>query len=296
MSSPEANKPPADADRYRTLLEASCKLSATLRADELYEAIYDETAAALEAWGFYLTLHDQSRDLARIVFYADKGQGKRVDLSYRGSDSAVFRTQQGSLANDDLEDGSLLLLGDDDTELARSAVTAPLMHNGRLIGAISAQSYEQDAYSEDDLELLQGIADVAAVGIHNSTQFTELERRRLEAEQLEEIGRALTRRARPGGGTRQGHLRRAGGTERRRHGHLALWGRWRPRLSGCQLRRVTERVATDETLKKFGISLSAGVAEFDPRTMASVNDVLRAADADMYEEKAKRREEKKAAR
>ena len=94
--------------------------------------------------------------------------------------------------NDDLEDGSLLLLGDDDTELARSAVTAPLMHNGRLIGAISAQSYEQDAYSADDLELLQGIADVAAVAIHNSTQFTELERRRLEAEQIEEIGRALT--------------------------------------------------------------------------------------------------------
>ena len=91
MSSPEAYKPPADADRYRLLLEASRRLSATLRADELYEAIYRETEAELEESGFYLALHDQSRDLARIVFYADNGRAKRVDVSYRGSDPAVLR-------------------------------------------------------------------------------------------------------------------------------------------------------------------------------------------------------------
>ena len=416
----------------------------------------------------------------------------------------VFRTQRGSLVNDGLEDGSLLLLGDDDTELARSAVTAPLMHNGRLIGAISAQSYKPDAYSEDDLELLQGIADVAAVAIHNSTQFTELERRRLEAEQLEEIGRALTseldqevvlgkvisavqevlsvdgtavwlceahgdsvcRVANSGGEIAlpmglewdlSGELRKtlvddhnpivldnlqatdllpeqvaehltggsaigvpvivggqvegvltAGSRQPRRftkedtavlqrlanQGAVALGNarlhanlhalsltdpltelpnrrrlqihldhevaaahRGRPlgiavfdidrfkhyndtfgHIAGDEILkavgrvledenramnvvaryggdefvsvlsetdlegarhyvdRVTRRVATDETLTKFGIALSAGAAEFDPGKMASVNDVLRAADADMYEEKAERREEKRAAK
>ena len=141
MSSREtSSRPPVAADRYRVLLEASRRLSATLSADELYETIYRETAAALDASGFYLALHDQSRDLARIVFYADEGNIERVDVSYRGSDSEVFRTQRGSLVDDGLEDGSLLLLGGDDTKLARSAVTAPLMHDGRLIGAISAQS------------------------------------------------------------------------------------------------------------------------------------------------------------
>ena len=55
--------------------------------------------------------------------------------------------------------------------------------------------------------------------------------------------------------------------------------------------RVQERVTANPTLSKFGISLSAGCAEFDAGQMASVNDVLRAADADMYEQKAKRHEE-----
>ena len=184
--------PSADAERYRVLLEATRKLAATLSARELYEAIYEETANALPASGFYLALHDQSRDTARIVLFVDDGEKKHVDLAYRGSDSEVFRTQRGSLVNDGLGTGSLLVLGDADTALAQSAITAPMMHNGRLLGAISAQSYEPGTYTERDLELLQGIADVAAVAIHNSMQFTELERRRREAEQLEEIGRALT--------------------------------------------------------------------------------------------------------
>jgi diguanylate cyclase (GGDEF)-like protein len=193
MSSTDANNEPTDdAHRYRVLVEASRRLAATLSADDLYEAIYNETAEALEASGFYLALHDQSRDLARIVLYADRGDVEHVDLVYRGSDSEVFRTQRGSVVNDGLGEGSLLVLGHEGSEITRSAVTAPMMHNGRLLGAISAQSYEANRYSDDDLELLQGIADIAALAIHNSQQFTELERRRREAEQLEEIGRALT--------------------------------------------------------------------------------------------------------
>ena len=113
-----------DADRYRVLLEASRRLSAKLSPDELYEAIYDETAGALDVGGFYLALHDQSRDLARVVFYADDGKGEHVDLSFRGSDSEVFRSKQGSLVEDDLEKHSLLVLGDDKTKLTRSAITA----------------------------------------------------------------------------------------------------------------------------------------------------------------------------
>jgi diguanylate cyclase (GGDEF)-like protein len=52
--------------------------------------------------------------------------------------------------------------------------------------------------------------------------------------------------------------------------------------------RVMERVTEDETLSKFGIRVSAGTAQFVPDKMATVNDLLRAADADMYAEKAKR--------
>jgi len=183
---------PGDAERYRVLLEIGHELAATLGEDQLYEAIYRETAKALEASGFYISLHDQSRDLARIVFYADRGVVRRVDVAYRGSDSKAIRDRTSRLESDGLEDRSLMVLGDESSGVTRSAVTAPMIHHGRVLGVISSQSYEPDAYTEDDLALLEGIADIAAVALQNALQFKELERRRREAEKMEEIGRALS--------------------------------------------------------------------------------------------------------
>ena len=184
------------ADRYRLLLEASRTLGATLGTDELYEAIYRETARAMDAPGFFLAVHDQGRDLARVVYMAEDGVGERVDVAYRGSDSQVITTQKAAIFDDDLAEGSLMSLGEGERS-TRSGVIAPLLHAGRVIGAISAQSYEPGTYDEHDLDMLQEIAAVAAVAMFNAQQFAELQRRRKEAEQLEEIGRALTSKLDP---------------------------------------------------------------------------------------------------
>jgi diguanylate cyclase (GGDEF)-like protein len=59
--------------------------------------------------------------------------------------------------------------------------------------------------------------------------------------------------------------------------------------------RVERRVKTDEELARFQIRVSAGVAAFDLDEMATVNDLIRAADADMYRRKAERAASRKAA-
>lgn len=174
------------------LLDIGHTLTGTLSAEDLYRAIYRETARVLEAAGFYISLYDRSRDEAMVVFYADQGKERRVHVRFRGSDSQVIREGIGSIIADRVDAHSLLILGEDNTEITRSAISAPLRHKGRVIGAISCQSYTPGAFDEADLELLQGIGDVAAVAIENARFVEELEVRRREAEQLEEIGRALT--------------------------------------------------------------------------------------------------------
>jgi diguanylate cyclase (GGDEF)-like protein len=66
-----------------------------------------------------------------------------------------------------------------------------MRHKGRVIGTISTQSYRTDAYSAEDLELLQAIADIAAVAVENARFVAELGRQRRESEQIEAIGRAV---------------------------------------------------------------------------------------------------------
>ncbi len=180
------------ADRYRVLLDIGRTLTGTLSAETLYRTIYRETARVIEASGFYISLYDQKLDQATVVFYADQGQEQPVEISYRGSDSEVLRTGRGALIDDGLQKHSLLVLGDEESDITRSALSAALSYEGRVIGAISTQSYRPGAYRERDLELLQGIADIAAVAIVNSRRVGELNQRRLEAERIEEIGRAIT--------------------------------------------------------------------------------------------------------
>lgn len=180
------------ADRYRALLDIGRTLAGTLSLEELYEAIHRETARVLEASGFYISLYDQGRDLATVVYYVDHGEVERVDVTYRGSDSEVIRERKAALIEDDLGARSLLMLGDDGTDLARASASAPMIHKGKVVGAISAQSYQAGVYVPEDLDLLQGIADIATVAIDNALHIAELEQRKREAERVEEIGRALT--------------------------------------------------------------------------------------------------------
>ncbi len=178
-------------ERYRVLLDVGRTLAATLNSQDVYAAIHRETIRVLEASGFYVSLYDPSRDLARIVFCADRQGVRTVAVSYRGSDSEVLSSREARVITDLADDPSVLPLGPDESDDTRSAISAPMIHKGRLVGALAAHTDRPSAYGEEDLALLQGIADIAAVAIDNAHTVEELDRRRAEAEQIEEIGRAL---------------------------------------------------------------------------------------------------------
>ncbi len=192
MPSVETDRRAPLAERYRVLLDIGRTLTATLSPENLYRSIYRETARVVEASGFYISLYDAESDLATVIFYADRGEESRCDITYKGSDSEVIRTAKSTTVEDRLSADSVMLLGADETEVTRSAISAPLIYKGAVLGALSTQSYRPNAYGSEDVELLEGIADLAAVAIENARRVAELDRRSREAEQLEEIGRALT--------------------------------------------------------------------------------------------------------
>jgi len=192
MSSPEPTTAGKGlAERYRVLLDIGHTLARTLSQGELYHAIYAETSRVLETTGFYVALYDSDADLATVVFYADQGLERSVEITYRGSESDVLRLGKSSMVSDRAENLSLMVLGEEGTELTRSALSVPLLYEGAAMGALSAQSYQPNAYTEEDLELFQAIADLAVVAINNSQHVSELDSRRREAERIEEIGRAV---------------------------------------------------------------------------------------------------------
>ncbi|MEX1256521.1 MAG: diguanylate cyclase [Gemmatimonadota bacterium] len=192
MATPERITEPASlAERYRVLLEIGRALTSALSDDELYTAIHRETSRVIEADGFYVSLYDATNDRATVVFWAEGGESRRARITYPGSESQVIRTGVPAMVSDRLADGSLLVLGDGGERVTRSAISAPMRARKAVLGVISAQSYRPDAYTHSDLELLAGIADLAAVASQNVIHVSLLDHRRREAENMEEIVRAL---------------------------------------------------------------------------------------------------------
>jgi len=68
-------------ERYRVLLDVGRTLAATLSSQDVYAAIHRESTRVLEATGFYVSLYDPSRDLARIVFCADRPRVRRARVA-----------------------------------------------------------------------------------------------------------------------------------------------------------------------------------------------------------------------
>ncbi|MSR22840.1 MAG: sensor domain-containing diguanylate cyclase [Gemmatimonadetes bacterium] len=190
-STGKATAPASLSERYQVLLEIGKALTGVRNDDELYALIYRETARVMEADGFYISVYDDGSDEATVVFWADGGKGRRSQVVYAGSESQVIRQGAPVMVSDGLMDQSLLVLGEEGDPVARSAISAPLMVRGQVFGVISTQSYRPGAYAQADLELLEGIAGLAAVAIQNVSHVQELDRRCREAENMEEIVRAL---------------------------------------------------------------------------------------------------------
>lgn len=68
--------------------------------------------------------------------------------------------------------------------LTRSELALPILSGQDLIGAITIQSTEPEAFDQDDITVLQGIADSLSIALHNARLFTQLQESLSEIQNL----------------------------------------------------------------------------------------------------------------
>ena len=76
----------------------------------------------------------------------------------------------------------------------RSEIALPLIAGGRVLGALDAQSMEANAFGEEVVETLQGMANQVAVALENARLFQESEQalREIRASHQTQLGKAWT--------------------------------------------------------------------------------------------------------
>jgi len=160
------------------------RIGSSLERGQLLELIYQEASRLIDTSTFWIVIYDRKRN--ELVYEILYDEGRRYPPLHD-----TYRLRAG-IAPYMIEKRRPLLIGRQEEmqllpidletagsgQLPQSVLGVPMMVEGKVVGAIAAQSYRPNAFTQADLETLTTLANQAAVALENATLFQEIEQSR----------------------------------------------------------------------------------------------------------------------
>ena len=178
---------PKEQDRNRAILELLYHVSRevataldlrTVLQRVLYEAIQNVGGERCSV----VVLDDAGKAVDATIVYGTQMHEHTTqqmrDTMERGLAGWVIRNRKGVYVPDTSKDERWLMRPDDamDQSGVKSAICVPLQAREKLVGVLTLVHPTPDAFSNEQLELMQAIADQAGVAILNARLYTESQR------------------------------------------------------------------------------------------------------------------------
>lgn len=185
-------------------------LGKSLNLEKMYQIIEEHVIKLMPADAFIVSLYDSDEQLIRASYV--KAQGKVRDISQyppipftekiHGVQSEVIRSgkilyvpdwsdvlKKANIHYDIKSDGSVVKefpLKEEEEKSTRSGILVPMKISRKITGVMQVQSFQLDAYSQNDIDLLDGMANVAAIAIQNTRLYQEVQEELSERKQVED--------------------------------------------------------------------------------------------------------------
>jgi len=182
------------AERSAVLHRASQEIAqASQHPEQVYTAVHRAAVQLMPAEAFVITLLDEQSQETVGVYLVDKGGRWQTDRTPAGVglSGLVISTGKPVITNDLMVDPIPGSVHFGEEEEVRSILAVPLRLGEKVIGMLSVQSYQPNAYTDDDQALLEMLAAHAAVAIENARLYAETLRRLKELEAVNRISTAL---------------------------------------------------------------------------------------------------------
>ena len=174
--------------QIRTAGEISRSLGTILNPQDLLQHVANLILKRFDLYYVGVFLIDDSRRFATLAAGTGEAGEKMIaenhQLSVGGSSMIGWATTHGK-ARISLD------VGQEDVRFrnpylpqTRSELALPLITGNQVIGAISVQSTQTNAFDEDDITVLQSIADSLAIALENARLFQQFEKSLREIQQL----------------------------------------------------------------------------------------------------------------
>ena len=198
---------PPTTERQVDLLYTSARvaksITSILNPIELLQQTVDIICEAFDFYYAGVFLVDESQQWAVLeAGYGDAGEamlavGHKLAVGGNSMIGAAVQDHQAHIALDVGEEA--VHFKNPHLPETRSEMALPLMMSDEVIGALTVQSVEEAAFSDDDIAALQAMADQLAVAIHNSrlhrqnqALLRQAERRARLLEAANQVGKQVT--------------------------------------------------------------------------------------------------------
>jgi diguanylate cyclase (GGDEF)-like protein/PAS domain S-box-containing protein len=166
------------AERRSILHRVSQEIvTANFDPEQIYTAIHRAAAQLMPTEAFVITLVAPDTTQAEAVYLIDKdGRAPRQSFpKEQGLTGKVLAVGKTIYIPDVNQESNFEGQHFGSHEYTRSIMALPLRSGDRIIGMISAQSYQPNAYSSEDQYLLEMLAATAAIAIENSRLLKEIQ-------------------------------------------------------------------------------------------------------------------------
>lgn len=175
-------------DKLRMLLDITKTISRSLDLDEVLNLVMDTLGSLIpyDAAGIYL-IEISPEDKSPYIFKSKVIRGYQISFELieprlklgEGFLGTVAQTGKPIISPDVSQDERYFAA----RELTRSEMLAPIISNDRVIGVFDLESDRFDAYSEDDLSILQLLTSQVAIIIEKVRLHEEVvEKKRIQAQ------------------------------------------------------------------------------------------------------------------
>jgi GAF domain-containing protein len=173
------------AERFAILNQASAEIGGSLNPEEIYASIYKATRLLMPVEAFVIGLLDEEKQEVDGVYLRDndrRSPNMRVPLGQGLSGQVILQGEPVLINGAENADVMGNLVGGEHGNSV-STLAVPMILGGKTIGMLSVQSFQNNAYSEEDLQILSTLANQAGVSIQNGRLFGETQRLAEELEQ-----------------------------------------------------------------------------------------------------------------
>ncbi|MBI4731727.1 MAG: GAF domain-containing protein [Chloroflexi bacterium] len=182
------------AERRAVLHHASQEIArTTLNPEQVYEAVHRAAERLMPAEAFVISLLDETSNEILAAYLYDKGGRWPATRSPAnvGLSGEVIASGKAIIVRDLSSEPLSNSIHFGEQEEVRSILAVPMRLGDKVIGMLSAQSYQPHTYTEEDQSLLEMLSAHAAVAIENARLYNETRQRLTELEMVNRISTTL---------------------------------------------------------------------------------------------------------